>query len=97
MKHLLKKNGKLILISGCLIDLICAPLISLLTPHQVFAGPASEKMQDYKNFMTLVENGNIKPMIDRIFDYYNINEAYQYIEKRNKTGSVALKMIDPID
>lgn len=94
LKHLLKNKGILVLISGGFFDLISAPVFSLFTNHKILAGPASEEKKDYEDVIELMNSGQIVPLIDQVFSYQSIEEAYQYIGKRNKKGSVALKMLD---
>ncbi|WP_419184185.1 zinc-binding dehydrogenase [Xiashengella succiniciproducens] len=40
----------------------------------------------------LYEEGHYKPLIDRVCSLYNIVEAYQYVETRQKVGNVIISV-----
>lgn len=46
-----------------------------------------------KFFKTLAEKRQLKPLIDKIYSFDQIMEAYKYVETGQKTGSVVIKII----
>lgn len=42
----------------------------------------------------LVEEGSIKPMVDKVFSIDNIIDAYKYVEKGHSRGKTIIKMVD---
>lgn len=44
----------------------------------------------------LIENGMIKPVIDRVFDFQDASKAHEYMESGNHIGKIVLKISDEI-
>ena len=53
--------------------------------------PTSNK-EDVEFLGRLMENGEFKPVIDRIYKLEEIVEAYKYVESAQKTGNVLIKI-----
>lgn len=54
--------------------------------------PATPR-KEFLQIKELVEKGALKPTIDRIYDFEQMREAHQYVEKGHKTGDVVVKVI----
>lgn len=71
--------------------------LALFTPlfngrRVIFPIPAMNK--EMTNFLKeRIENGDFKPVIDRIYRLEEIVEAYKYVETGQKTGNVILKIV----
>jgi NADPH:quinone reductase-like Zn-dependent oxidoreductase len=52
------------------------------------------KKEDILTLKNLAENGELKPIIDRVYQLHQITEAYHYVESGEKTGNVILKIVD---
>ena len=59
--------------------------------HWGFFSPDGMILDRIKN---LVENGSIKPFIDRVFSIDDIVEAYKHVEKGHSRGKTIIKMVD---
>ena len=90
-KHLLKKNG-VYLPSDGMVNLFLVPLTRLFGGKKVlFNAPGNIK--GTLNFIKeLCEKGSFKPVIDRIYPFDKIAEAFTYVGTKQKIGNVIVKM-----
>jgi NADPH:quinone reductase-like Zn-dependent oxidoreductase len=56
-------------------------------------GSGRESPADLVFIKRLVEEGKIKPVIDRRYRFEEIPEAHAYVEKGHKRGGVAITVI----
>jgi NADPH:quinone reductase-like Zn-dependent oxidoreductase len=52
----------------------------------------SINLEDVVFLKNLAERGQFKPLIDRIYPFDEIKEAYQYVESKQKIGNVVLRI-----
>lgn len=53
-----------------------------------------DKKENLLYFKSLAEKGQLKPVIDKVYPFEQIIEAYKYVETGQKTGSVVIKIVD---
>lgn len=90
-KHLLKKNGQYLPSDG-IGNIFLVPLTKLFGGKRVlFNGPRNIK--GTLNFIReLVEQGKFKPVIDRVYPFEKVAEAFTYVGTKQKIGNVIIKM-----
>ena len=93
-KPLLKKGG--IYISTELgknaENVFLALFTSVFYSKKVLFPVPSISRKDVEFLIDLAENGHYKPVIDRMYDFEQIVEAYRYVETGQKTGNVVIKI-----
>nr|WP_243745713.1 NADP-dependent oxidoreductase [Spiroplasma chinense] len=60
-----------------------------VTYTQLIMGPSKEQLDIITKF---VEEGKIKPVIDKIFDFKDANKAFEYLESGRAKGKIVLKI-----
>lgn len=94
VKKILSKRGKLLLISGSLVDILTIPLYNTFSSQKVFSGPASEDKSILRKVLSLATQKKITSVVGEEVALKDIDEAYRIIEKRHKRGSLALRVKD---
>jgi NADPH:quinone reductase-like Zn-dependent oxidoreductase len=91
-KHLMKKNGKYLPSDG-LENIFLVPITKLVGGKRVlFNGPRN--LKETLNFIReLVEQGKFKPLIDRIYPFEKIAEAFTYVGTKQKVGNVIIMIV----
>ncbi|WP_299881010.1 NAD(P)-dependent alcohol dehydrogenase [uncultured Cocleimonas sp.] len=86
-KNILKTEGKLISINAGLFT----NLLSLFNKNLI-CGVAGESKQNLEFLKKLIETGNMKPVIDRIYALDEIVEAHRYVDLGHKKGNVVVSI-----
>ena len=85
---MLNEHGRYLSVAGGLSDILARPS----GPKKSIGGPASERTDDLRELARLAENGVLKPVIDRVYNFQQLPEAHAYVETGRKRGSVVVSM-----
>lgn len=90
----LTSNGNYLAIAGGLNDMLQMIRTSLIGGKKVYFGGGTkcEKMENFNFINQLLENGDVKPLIDRSFPFEKLVEAHQYVETGSKKGNVVISV-----
>jgi NADPH:quinone reductase-like Zn-dependent oxidoreductase len=51
-----------------------------------------ENGEDLREIGSLIDAGNVKPKISKVFDFHEIGSAFEYVERGDTEGKVVLKV-----
>jgi NADPH:quinone reductase-like Zn-dependent oxidoreductase len=94
---LLNINGLLILSAAGMSEMVQGLLTSITCSRQVLTGVISHSAEDMIFLKELIENGELKPVIDKTYSFAQIAEAHAYVEKGHESGSVAVSLEKNLD
>ena len=89
-KRSLKKDGRLLLVMGGILDMLRAPFVALTSRQRIVAGPAAERLDDLQRLAELAASGQLKPVIDRLYPVEQIVDAHRYVDSGRKKGNVVV-------
>ena len=90
--NLLNPNGRLVLANPSTLDLIRSINPKKKGGKQLITRFAPYSKSDLKELCELVENGKVKPLIDRRISFSEIIEAHKYVDTGDKTGNLIVEI-----
>jgi len=93
-KHLLNPNGFYLVTMIKFAPLIQTIWTKLVGGKRVIFAMSINKSNYLIMIKELAEKGIVKPIIDRTFTFTQIGDAHRYVEEKQKTGNIAISLID---
>ncbi len=89
--RLLRPGGQLIICGATSGSLSKINIANIFWKHLEIKGSTMGNQGEFRNVMKLVFEGKLNPVIDKIFPFYQVEEAEKYLSKANQFGKVLLK------
>jgi len=90
-KHLLKKHGQYLPSDG-FVNIFLVPLTKLFGGKKVLFNAPGDIKGTLNFIKEIVEQGKFKPLIDKIYPFEKIAEAFTYVGTKQKIGNVIIKI-----
>jgi NADPH:quinone reductase-like Zn-dependent oxidoreductase len=91
-QKMLKKQGTMILGAALLTKMLQGAWVAATSATKLKIGVGAETAELAEYLKKMIENGEIKPVIDRVYPLEGIQEAHQYVELGHKKGNVLISM-----
>jgi NADPH:quinone reductase-like Zn-dependent oxidoreductase len=89
---LLKKNGIYFLAFAKPSHILLGIWMSLASSKKLKIESSNQAREDLLSLKKLIEDGKLKPVIDRCFGLEEVPDAHRYVESGGKKGNVCIKL-----
>lgn len=91
-KAVLKEKGRLALVAASMPQMLKALSGALTSKHKVVMEPAFGDAEALQYLADLAQQGQYRPVIDRVFPFEQMVEAHRYVEAGHKRGNVVITL-----
>ncbi len=86
----LNPNGRYVMANPRLSDMLRSVLTSVLTPKKAMFAFANETEEELHALKTMIENGKVEPVVDKIYSFEQAAEAHHRVETEQRLGMVVI-------
>jgi len=88
----LTKNGYLLMASANILTMLRGAITSLFSSKNIKSGVIKETVDDLNYFRTLIENNQLKSVIDTTYKFEQFKDAHTHVDSGHKKGNVILSV-----
>lgn len=89
----LNREGRYIMANPRVPDMLRSVLTGWLSDKKVIFAFAGEKIEELLALNEMIENGTIKPVVDRVYPFEQAAEAHRRVETEQRLGTVVISPI----
>jgi NADPH:quinone reductase-like Zn-dependent oxidoreductase len=89
----LNQGGRYIMANPHVSDMLRSVLTGWLTSKQAIFAFAGEKMEELRVLKEMIEDGTIKPVVDKVYPYEQAAEAHHRVETEQRLGTVVISSV----
>ncbi|MEH6580773.1 MAG: NAD(P)-dependent alcohol dehydrogenase [Halioglobus sp.] len=89
----LKPRGRYLMGNPRLFDMLRSMLTPVLTDKSVMFAFAQETEEELLALKTLIEEGEIKPIVDKVYPMEQVAEAHHRVEAEQRLGTIVITMV----
>jgi len=86
----LSKGGKLVTCGATTGPIVKIDIRALFIKHQQIIGSTMGTLQDLKDILELVKAGKLKPVVDQVYKFQDIQDAHKRLENGQHFGKVVI-------
>lgn len=90
--HALQPKGKLLLVSASFGQMFYALFASMISGKKIIMGVDEENAEAMEFLSQLIKNGQLRPVIDRVYPLEKVVDAHHYVDAGRKKGNVVLSI-----
>ena len=88
----LNPKGRYVMENPCLWDMLRSVVTSVFTDRKAVFAFAGETKEDLIALKEMIEDGNIKSTVDRVYPMEQVAEAHRRVETEQRLGSVVISL-----
>jgi NADPH:quinone reductase-like Zn-dependent oxidoreductase len=90
----LNTGGRYLMGNPRLVDMLRAPVTSRFTDKTVLFAFVGEKVEELLELVKMIEDGSIKPVVDKIYPMEQAADAHRRVETEQRLGTIAIGSSD---
>ncbi len=88
----LKPNGRYLMANPRIYDMLRSSLTTRFTDKTVMFSFAGEKKEELLTLKEMIEEGKIKPIVDKVYPMEQASEAHRRVEMEQRLGSIVISI-----